>query len=103
MITFLTIAIALVCLLLMGAVLIQNPKGGGLDATFGGAGNQMFGAAKSTDFIEKATWALAAILVILCLVTSLMVKTEVSPSGENTIEHQVPVKNIDTNTDTYYM
>lgn len=74
MITFLTILIALVCLLLMGAVLIQNPKGGGLDATFGGAGNQMFGAAKSTDFIEKATWGLAAALFILCLVTSLIVK-----------------------------
>ncbi|MEM9690249.1 MAG: pyridoxine 5'-phosphate synthase, partial [Pseudomonadota bacterium] len=33
---------------------LQNPKGGGVDATFGGnATNQMFGAAKSTDFIEK--------------------------------------------------
>lgn len=74
MITFLTILIALVCLLLMGAVLIQNPKGGGLDSTFGGAGNQMFGAAKSTDFIEKATWGLAALLVVLCLATSLVVK-----------------------------
>jgi preprotein translocase subunit SecG len=74
MITFLTILTALVCLLLMGAVLIQNPKGGGLDASFGGAGNQMFGAAKSTDFIEKATWGLAAALFLLCIITSLMVK-----------------------------
>lgn len=75
MVTFLTISIAVVCLLLMGAVLIQNPKGGGLDSTFGGAGNQMFGAAKSTDFIEKATWVLAAVLVVLCLVTSIIIKT----------------------------
>jgi preprotein translocase subunit SecG len=103
MITFLTISIALVCLLLMGAVLIQNPKGGGLDATFGGAGNQMFGAAKSTDFIEKITWALAGILVILCLVTSLLVKTNAPTTGKNTIEYQVPVKDVDNNTDTYYM
>ena len=103
MITFLTIAIALVCLLLMGAVLIQNPKGGGLDATFGGAGNQMFGAAKSTDFIEKATWILAAILVVLCLVTSLMVKSSTPTTGDNTIKYQTPVKDIDNNTDTYYM
>jgi preprotein translocase subunit SecG len=102
MITFLTISIALVCLLLMGAVLIQNPKGGGLDATFGGAGNQMFGAAKSTDFIEKITWILAAILVILCLVTSLMVKSDLQ-TGENKIEYQAPVKDVDNNTDTYYM
>ena len=56
MITALTIIIALNCIILMAVVLIQNPKGGGVDSTFGGAGaNQMFGAAKSTDFIEKLT------------------------------------------------
>ncbi len=74
MLTGLTILIALVCLLLMGAVLIQNPKGGGIDSTFGGSqANQMFGAAKQTDFIEKVTWYLAIALFILCIVTSLVV------------------------------
>ncbi len=74
MLTAMTVLIALVCVLLMGAVLIQNPKGGGVDATFGGAAtNQMFGAAKSTDFIEKVTWYLAIALFVLCIVTSLMV------------------------------
>ena len=68
------VLIALVCVLLMIAILIQNPKGGGVDSTFGGsASNQMFGAAKSADFIEKATWYLAAALFILCIVTTLMV------------------------------
>ena len=71
--TFMTIMIALVSILLMGAVLIQNPKGGGVDSTFGGSqANQMFGAAKSADFIEKATWYLAAALFILCIVTTIM-------------------------------
>ncbi len=74
MITFLTILIALVCLLLMLVVLIQNPKGGGLDSTFGGSGaNQMFGAAKSTDMIEKITWGLAISLFVLCIITAIMV------------------------------
>jgi preprotein translocase subunit SecG len=69
-----TVLIALVCILLMGAVLIQNPKGGGVDSTFGGSqANQMFGAAKSADFIEKATWYLAVALFVLCIITSLMV------------------------------
>lgn len=68
------ILIALVCILLMGAVLIQNPKGGGVDSTFGGtSANQMFGAAKSTDFIEKATWYLAIALFVLCILTTFMV------------------------------
>lgn len=74
MLTAMTVLIALICVLLMGAILIQNPKGGGVDATFGGSqANQMFGAAKSTDFIEKVTWYLAIALFVLCIVTALMV------------------------------
>ncbi len=74
MVTTLTILIALVCILLMLVILVQNPKGGGVDATFGGnAANQVFGAAKSTDFIEKLTWGLAAALFILCIITAVIV------------------------------
>jgi preprotein translocase subunit SecG len=70
----LTILIAFIGVLLMIAVLIQNPKGGGVDSTFGGAqANQMFGAAKSSDFIEKLTWGLAAAMLVLCLVAAVMV------------------------------
>ncbi|MEL7220025.1 MAG: preprotein translocase subunit SecG [Bacteroidota bacterium] len=79
MITGLTILTALVCLLLMGAVLIQNPKGGGIDSTFGGSSaNQVFGAAKSTDFIEKVTWYLAIALFALCIITSLVADASAS-------------------------
>ena len=82
MITTLTVMISLVSVLLMGAVLIQNPKGGGVDSTFGGsAANQMFGAAKSTDFIEKATWYLAVALFILCIVTAIIVNGAVVDGG----------------------
>lgn len=82
MITGLTILTALVCLLLMGAVLIQNPKGGGIDSTFGGSSaNQVFGAAKSTDFIEKVTWYLAIALFILCIATSLIADSSAADMG----------------------
>lgn len=67
MLTTLTVLIAVVALLLMGAVLIQNPKGGGIDSTFGSGANQMFGAARSADAIEKITWYLAIALFILCI------------------------------------
>jgi preprotein translocase subunit SecG len=74
MVNFLTVLIALICVLLMLVVLIQNPKGGGVDSTFGGQGaNQMFGAAKSSDFIEKLTWGLAAALFLMCIITVLVV------------------------------
>jgi preprotein translocase subunit SecG len=71
MLTALTVLIALISVLLMGAVLIQNPKGGGVDSTFGGSqANQMFGAARSTDFIEKVTWYLAIAIFVLCIATT---------------------------------
>ncbi len=71
-----TVLISLVSVLLMGAILIQNPKGGGIDSTFGGnATNQMFGAAKSIDFIEKITWYLGAALFALCIITAIMVES----------------------------
>ena len=74
MLTAMTILIAFICVLLTLVVLVQNPKGGGVDSTFGGqSANQMFGAAKSTDFIEKLTWYLAIILFALCIVTTLMI------------------------------
>lgn len=58
----------------MAVILIQNPKGGGVDSTFGGQGaNQMFGAAKSTDFIEKLTWGLAISMFVLAILTAIIV------------------------------
>lgn len=70
---FLVVLIAIVSVLLMLVVLIQNPKGGGLDATFGGKGaEQVLGAARSTNFMEKLTWYLFIALVVLCLSTTLL-------------------------------
>jgi preprotein translocase subunit SecG len=77
MLTALTVLTALVCVLLITIILIQNPKGGGIDSTFGGAqANAMLGAAKQTDFIEKLTWYLAIALFALCIITSLFVDSQ---------------------------
>lgn len=75
MLSTLAVLIAIVSMFLMGAVLVQNPKGGGIDPTFGGQAQQLFGAARSTDFIEKATWVLAGALVVLCVIAVLTVGT----------------------------
>jgi preprotein translocase subunit SecG len=73
MLTLLTILIALVCVMLTIVILSQNPKGGGLDPTFGASGaNQIFGAAKSADFVEKLTWYLAFALFALCIATAIL-------------------------------
>ena len=82
MITALTILIALNCILLMLVILIQNPKGGGVDSTFGGQGaNQMLGAARSTDFIEKLTWGLGISLFILAIITAIIVTNSGTGGG----------------------
>jgi len=63
-------------------VLIQNPKGGGVDSTFGGQGaNQMFGAARSTDFIEKLTWGLAISMFVLSVITAIVVANSAGGTG----------------------
>lgn len=71
--TGITVLIAIVSLSLILVVLIQNSKGGGVDATLGGSqANQLFGAAKSADFIEKLTWYLAAALFVLCIAATII-------------------------------
>lgn len=67
---FISVLILIVCLLLGLIVLIQNPKGGGLSATFGGQGNQIMGVRKTNDFLEKGTWILASVLLLLSLVAA---------------------------------
>jgi preprotein translocase subunit SecG len=64
------VLIIIVSILLAAIVLIQKPKGGGLNAQFGGMGNQIFGASRTTDFVEKATWTLGTALAVLCIVSA---------------------------------
>lgn len=54
-------------LLMIGVVLIQKSKGGGLSSQFGGA-NQIMGVRRTNDFIEKVTWWLAAAIGILAVI-----------------------------------
>lgn len=82
MVTAMTILIAIISVLLMLVVLIQNPKGGGVDSTFGGQGaNQLFGAARSTDLVEKTTWGLAILLVVLCIITTIIISNTAGDTG----------------------
>ena len=58
MYTLFVIFILIAALLMIGIVLIQESKGGGLSSNFASY-NQIGGVRKTTDFIEKATWGLA--------------------------------------------
>ena len=62
----LAILIAIASLLLIGVILIQKSKGGGLAANVNNY-NQFMGVRKTTDFVEKATWTLAAVICVLSI------------------------------------
>lgn len=61
------ILIVIAALLMIGIVLIQESKGGGLASNFSSY-NQIGGVRKTTDFIEKTTWSLAAVMVVISIV-----------------------------------
>ncbi len=67
MYTLFLILIVLAAVLMIGIVLIQESKGGGLASNFSSS-NQIMGVRKTTDFIEKATWGLAIALVVFSIV-----------------------------------
>ena len=93
---FLSILIVLACVLLIGAVLIQKSKGGGLASDYS-QGNQYLGYRKTTDFIEKATWSLAVFICVISILASFTItkpasKSAISPSQvETTIPAPAPV------------
>ncbi|WNJ18090.1 preprotein translocase subunit SecG [Pontibacter sp. G13] len=81
MIIILVTLCLLVAIALIFVVVIQNSKGGGLSSTFGGGASQIMGARRSTEFIEKATWYLAAALAVIALTTHLLPQTGTTTSG----------------------
>jgi preprotein translocase subunit SecG len=68
--------------------MIQNPKGGGLSSAFGG-GNQIMGARKTSDFLEKTTWTLAIVLVSLALLSNFSIPRNNSDE-QSIIENSQP-------------
>lgn len=68
MYTLFSILIVIVCVLLAFVVLVQNSKGGGLASNFSSS-NQYMGVRKTADFLEKATWTLAILLLVFSLAT----------------------------------
>lgn len=61
--TFLIIVHVIACIVLVGSILLQSGKGGGMGAGFGGAaaaGQQIFGGRGAANFLGKATVVIAA-------------------------------------------
>ena len=85
MYTVIAIIIVITSILLTLVVLVQNSKGGGLAANFA-AGNQTFGVRQTADFLEKATWTLAVVIIALCILATAFVSTRSAEVNSNLME-----------------
>ena len=93
MYTLFVILIVLAALLMIGIVLIQESKGGGLASNFSSS-NQIMGVRKTTDVIEKTTWGLAVAMVILSVICAYVAPTAV---GESSVIEKAATEQQQTN------
>ena len=75
--------IVIAALLMIGVVLIQESKGGGLSSNFSSS-NAIMGVRKTTDFVEKATWGLAIAMVVISIASAYVAPT--ANTDESVIE-----------------
>ena len=93
MYVFVSILILIVCVILGLIVLVQNPKGGGLAANFG-SGNQFMGARQTADFLEKASWTLPIVLLLLSLTATMIIPRGNSSKNMQNSELQKKINNV---------
>ncbi len=87
MYTVIAILIVIASVILTLVVLVQNSKGGGLAANFA-SGNQTFGVRQTADFLEKATWTLAIVIIVLCIAATAFVSSK-SDSNKSSIKDRI--------------
>lgn len=86
MYVFISILILICSVLLVLIVLVQNSKGGGLASGFSSS-NQVLGVRKTTDFLEKATWTLAAALLVFCIGITAFIPRDKVVSNSDVLEN----------------
>ena len=68
--------------------MVQNPKGGGLSSSFGGDTQQIGGVKKTTDFLDKTTWILATLILVLILFSNITLNSESDNFESELIQNQ---------------
>lgn len=81
---FCIVLILIASILLILAVLAQNPKSG-MAANFG-ASNQVMGMRQTADFLEKFTWGLAISIVVLSLIATMTMPSASISSSKSGVE-----------------
>jgi preprotein translocase subunit SecG len=87
------ILIILASVILSLIVLVQNPKGGGLAGNIAGFSNQFMGVKQTTDVLEKGTWIFAAIIGVLCILSTIFIPGSRAPRAQSPTEQTAPATN----------
>ena len=69
---FITIIHVFVCLFLVFVVLLQQGRGGGIGAAFGGASQQVFGGAGAGNFLTKLTEGFGFSFMLTCVLLAAL-------------------------------
>ncbi len=88
-----SVLILIVAVLLGLIVLVQNSKGGGLSSNFSGQ-NQYMGVRKTTDFLEKSTWTLAIVLLVLSLASIFVIPRNQTDNQQKESELKELIENV---------
>lgn len=84
---FCIILILIASVLIVLAVLAQNPKSG-MAANFG-ASNQVMGARQTSDFLEKFTWGLAISIVVFSLLATMTMPSSNVQASKTDLEKAI--------------
>ena len=91
---FFVVLILLISFMLMGVVLLQNPKGGsGLTSGISSLGTvQNLGVRRTGDFLSKTTAVLAGALMVLCFVVQFTLPSRQSAVDvkESILQKELP-------------
>ena len=94
MFTTVIVLMILVSVLMVLIVLVQKSKGGGLNQSFASQ-TQVMGVRKSTDFVEKATWYLAAFMFVFSLLSVALLPDNSEVNGDSGLNQVIENKKIE--------
>ncbi|MBO5792428.1 MAG: preprotein translocase subunit SecG [Lentisphaeria bacterium] len=84
---FLYVLVVIASVLLIGLILLQPAKSGGMGAAFGGVGESVFGG-KASNHLTKATVYLTAIFFIIALALAALIGhgVRISSTGDSKVD-----------------
>ncbi|MBH0188330.1 MAG: preprotein translocase subunit SecG [Nitrospira sp.] len=74
MYTLIVIIHVFICVLMIGAILLQSGKGAEIGASFGGSSQTVFGSRGPANFLSKLTVVVAAIFMLTSFTLAILAK-----------------------------